>query len=344
MTKPTDLVNDWMTFYSDMGVPHAVLTGKHVDCPLCKKQGGFRTNIKTKPGVYVCKHCTESQYRTPLDFVMRFLKFDTYIEASEFIRKQLGNRVVHPVRNTVAVKTNSSISQSEFDREVGKRKWIWEKFAQPVKVGDPVWKYLTARIPGLQSIPSNIRYLPNAQYWEVVDEKMQMTGEHPAMLVRGFDAEGRCVQLHTTYLTFDGRKANVEHAKKTKTSIGASSYCFRLNPLQADGVLGLTEGIENAVKAEMVFGHPVWPCHSNTVLANFEIPKECLDSITKLIIYADNDGWRPRPGGGVWNPGITKARELADRMRKQKLPSGRYLKVLITYTGKQGDIVDHDFN
>ena len=341
MTKPTDLVSDWMNFYSDIGVAHDFLTGKHVKCPLCDKPDGFRTNIKTKPGAYVCKHCTESRYRTPLDFVMRFLGLDTYREASDFIRKQLGNRIVHPVR-AISPATKPAIVQSEFDKEVRKRQWIWETYSQEVKEGDPVWKYLNRRIPGLKHIPANIRYQPNAQYWDSVDGRMQMTGEYPAMLVRGMDAQGRCVQLHTTYLNFDGQKANVEHAKKTKTSIGSSSFCLRLSPMREDGVLGLTEGIENGVKAEMVFGHPVWPCHSNTVLANFEIPEDCLATITKLIIYADNDGWRQRPGGGVWNPGVSKARELADRMRKVKLPNGRYLKVLILYTSQKGDLVDHN--
>ena len=343
MTKPTDLVSDWMSFYSDIGVHSDILTGNHVDCPLCNEPKGFRTNIKTKPGAYVCKHCTESRYRTALDFVMRFLGLDTYLAASDFIRKQCGNRVVLPKRTSVVATTSQSITEAEFENEVRKRQWIWDKFAQAVTEGDPVWKYLTRRIPGLTKIPSNIRYQPNAQYWEKIDGKMQMTGEHPAMLVRGMDAQGRCVQLHTTYLTFDGQKANVEHPKKTKTSIGSCSFCLRLTPMGEDGVLGLTEGIENGVKAEMIFGHPVWPCHSNTVLANFEIPEIYLATITKLIIYADNDGWRQRPGGGVWNPGITKARELADRMRKVRLPSGRYLKVLISYTGKKGDLVDHNF-
>lgn len=342
MSKPTDLVSDWVSFYGTIGVDAEYLTGKHVDCPLCGEKKGFRTNIRSRPGVYVCKHCTGSQYRTPLDFVMKFLDLATYKDASDFIKKQLGGNVTHQAR-PVNVVAKPAFDPAQFDREVQKREWIWEKCAVPVTEGDPVWKYLHTRIPGISSISSSIRYLPNAQYWEEVDGRMQMTGEHPAMLLKGLDAKGRCVQLHTTYLTYDGTKANVQHPKKTKTSIGSASFCLRLSPMGEDGVLGLTEGIENGVKAEFLFGHAVWPCHSNTVLANFEIPDEYLGKITKLIIYADNDGWRPKPGGGIWNPGVSKARELAERMRQVRLPNGKRLLVLIAYCGKKGDLVDHNF-
>ncbi len=338
--KPTDMVSDWPTFYRNMGVPDAALTGRHAECPLpgCNRIG-FRTAIKSKPGVWVCKHCSSSSYASPLEFIKRFMEFSSYKEAGNFIREQLGG-AAQVVRRPQIQKPSVQDEKLAFEKEVRKRAWIYDKLAFPVTEGDPVWKYLKRRIPDLKKIPSEIRYMPNAQYWEQVDGVMRMLGEFPAMLVRGLDSEDRCVQLHTTYLTYDGQKAPVANPKKTKTSIGSSSFSYRLSDLREDGVLGVAEGIETSAKCENLFDHTVWACHSNTVLANFVLPEWVLHRITKLIIYADNDGWRMRNDNTPWNPGVSKARELADKMRQVVLPSGRKLKVQIAYRARVGDFAD----
>ncbi|MEQ6436318.1 toprim domain-containing protein [Comamonas sp. w2-DMI] len=339
--KPTDLVKDWPTFFRNMGVPEEALTGKHAECPLpgCHWKNGFRTAIKNKPGVWVCAGCSNSAYSNPLEFIKRFNDFSTYAEAANFIRNQLGGTAQVSPRPPVH-KPDPATEKEAFEREVQKRAWIYDKLAIAVTEGDPVWKYLKRRIPELLEIPKEIRYMPKAQYWDKVDGVMKMLGEYPAMLVRGMDSEDRCVQLHTTFLTPDGFKAPVDNPKKVKTSIGSSSFCYRLSDLREDGVLGLAEGIETSTKCAVRFGHTVWACHSNTVLANFVLPEWVLHRLSKVIIYADNDGWRRRPDGTFWNPGVTKARELAERLRKVKLPSGQRLKVQISYTARIGDFVD----
>lgn len=337
MTKPTDLVDDWMWFYSDMGVSSDALTGKHADCPLCNHVNAFRTNIRKKPGVYVCKHCTSSSYATPLDFIKRFMGFSDYFEASNFIREKKQHGYSTAVRPQTLVQPVRE-QDFDFDKEVRKRAWIWEKLARPVTEGDPVWNYLKGRIPNLNEIPKNIRFMPDAQYWD--KETRSMTGIHPAMLVRGFDKEGRCVQLHTTYLTAAGQKADVPNVKKIKTSIGASSFSYPLSELDQGDELALTEGLETGLAVEARFGYPVRACHSNTVLANFELPVDIVSRIRKLHIFADNDGWRVKADGVRWNPGVSKARELAERMRDIRGAEGKRIKVLIHYKSSIGDFAD----
>ncbi|QXW20149.1 toprim domain-containing protein (plasmid) [Comamonas aquatica] len=345
MQKATDLISDWMGFYQSIGVQPEALTGKHSQCPICNSEGSFRTAIRQKPGVWVCSHCTSSSYSSPLEFVRRFCQLSTYKEAAAEIIRRAGC-YVEPVRKEYRQPAPVQFDQSNFEKEVRKRNWIWERLAVEVSENDPVWKYLNFRIPGIESIPKSIRYLPNAEYWDFDEHRRPfLLGVFPAMLVRGFDAKGNCVQLHTTYLTQDGRKADVQNPKKTRTAIaGATSFCFRLSPIDESGVLGLTEGIETALACEHKFKHAVWPCHSNTVLANFEIPESLFDSISKIVIYADNDGWRIKPNGDRWNPGVTKARELAEKLRQVRRPNGQRMRVQICYTSRVGDFADSIIN
>lgn len=339
MTNATNQVQDWVSFYTQIGVDQKALTGRHADCPLCKNEACFRTNIPKRPGVYVCSKCTSSKYTTPLDFVKRFMDFDSYQEAAMFIYDRCSNGVKSPERKT-QVLDSLELSADQFAKETAKRQWVWNTLAVPVSEGDPVWKYLHRRIPGLKRVPQNIRYQPKAQYWEKGDNGPVLMGEFPAMIVRGFNSKGQCVQLHTTFLTDDGKKAEVTNPKKVRTSIGSNSFAMRLSDIGDDGVLGLSEGIETGLAAENRFGHAVWACHSNTVLANFEVPEDLIDKISKLIIYADNDGWRLRQDGTRWNPGVSKARELAEKLRAQRQSSGKRLNVLVAYTSSIGDFAD----
>jgi hypothetical protein len=272
-----------------------------------------------------------------MDFIKRFLSLGDYFEVAGVIRKFLGNGAALPKQSIRP--TSHAPSQLDVDKEIAKRNWIFDKLAKPVVEGDPVWKYLNNRVPGLK-IPESVRYLPNADYWENSDAGPKLIGRFPAMIVRGFDPHDRCVQLHTTYLTYDGAKANVEYPKKTRTSLGVSSYCFRLSQIDETGVLGISEGIETAFAAELRFGHPVWSCHSNTVLANFEIPSSVLSKVSKLIIYSDNDGWRTRQDGTKWNPGLSKARELKQKLGVVRRPDGKVIPILIAYTATIGDFAD----
>jgi putative DNA primase/helicase len=151
------------------------------------------------------------------------------------------------------------------------------------------------------------------------------------MLVRGFDPQGNLVQLHKTFLTRDGHKADVPIAKKTDVGVGCNTFAFELDDPTGD-TLGVSEGVETALGAT-IYRHdvPVWPCGSSGILANFVLPERLRGQVKKLIIYEDND-----PCVEGRRAGQEAGSKLADRCRKQGMKS------MIVRPSKVGhDMADH---
>jgi putative DNA primase/helicase len=57
----------------------------------------------------------------------------------------------------------------------------------------------------------------------------------------------------------------------------------RLAPVGADGVLGVSEGVETAMSAAIIHGVPVWACICAGNMAEFEPP----EAVRKVIIFGD---------------------------------------------------------
>jgi hypothetical protein len=109
------------------------------------------------------------------------------------------------------------------------------------------------------------------------------------MLVRGFDPHGELVQLHKTFLTPDGFKADVPNPKKTDVGVGSNSFALRMgDPTQ--GELGICEGIETGLASMLLRpGIPVWACHSAGILANFVVPDHLRGVVKRVLIFSDCD-------------------------------------------------------
>jgi hypothetical protein len=109
------------------------------------------------------------------------------------------------------------------------------------------------------------------------------------------------VSIHRTFLTADGSKASVPTPKKlTKAAGPISGGCIPLMQPNADGVLGVSEGIENAFAARIASGLPCIAAYSAGALAAFHWP----DRARRLVIWADHD-----------KAGIEAAAKLAERAR-----------------------------
>src|SRR5690606_26049379 len=94
------------------------------------------------------------------------------------------------------------------------------------------------------------------------------------------------VTVQATYLQ-NGRKAPVRVPKKTlpgryETINGA---CVRLGSWKPDEALGFAEGVETAISASILHGHPVWATLSTSGMKSVDIP----NGLKRAIIYADND-------------------------------------------------------
>lgn len=296
-----------------------ILNRKHQACPFCGGKDRFRFADKGK-GLWVCSQCTKDKYVGGLEFIRRLFDMHDAKDAARWIHSYYDgdpNASAAPVRREF---NNGPLTEEEKTKRVRKMQSLWD-CSVPVTPGDPVDAYLRRRVTGLQHIPSGIRYLPELAYWERADnpsDRPIKVGVFPAMIIRGFDPMGNLVQIHKTYLTREGCKAPVSHPKKTDVGVGANSFALRIMDVTGDA-LGVSEGVETGLRAGLMHGVPVWPCHSSSVMSNFKIPSDMRNQIRKLYIFGDNDIIKTRPDGSRWNPGRDAARKLADQARAERI-------------------------
>lgn len=180
-------------------------------------------------------------------------------------------------------------SKAERDREQAEQwarnrpriKATWEQ-GHGLVLGDPVTLHLKSRgLGGLWPLPACLRYHPALPYWE----DGEVIGRYPAMLAKFRGPDGRCVAIHQTYLTRDGRKADVHNPKKMSPAAGLlMGGCIPLaDPFER--VLGVAEGIETALCAGAGSGLPVVSTYAANALGAYQWPK----GLRRLVIFADND-------------------------------------------------------
>ena len=189
-------------------------------------------------------------------------------------------------------------------RKAEKASRIWAE-SGPIVTGDPVWTYLRSREIELQEYPQDLRTHAGLDYWEVADAGNPIrTGVFPCMLAVIRNPEGRPAGIHRTWVKPDGSgKAPVQAPKKVLKVRDLRGGSIRLFPPR-DGVLGVTEGIEDSLSAMILWGIPCWACLGTSGLKGFKPP----EGIKTLIVFGDND-----------EPGKKAALELAKRMEAKKM-------------------------
>lgn len=196
-------------------------------------------------------------------------------------------------------------TQSRRDRTAALRKnreridGLWAA-SVPVTEGDPVHTYLRGRGLILATVPEVLRLHPALDYWDFDDNgKAVKRGTYPAMLAAvqgeafpdGPHSPGvlSIVALHRTYLTPEGRKADVPTPKKlTGTTGDMRGASIRLAaPAFIEGAyrLGVAEGIETALAAAEGSGVPTWATVSASGMKSFRWPR----TPHELYVFADND-------------------------------------------------------
>jgi phage/plasmid primase-like uncharacterized protein len=173
-----------------------------------------------------------------------------------------------------------------------------------VTTGDPVAQYLSRRC--LEGAASGaLRLQPSLPYWHGGES----LGTFPAMVAPIVTLGGELVALHRTYLTNDGRKADVPTVKKVTSASGSlRGASIRLH--EAVGpVIGVAEGIETALAASLASGVATVAAYCASALAAY-----CWPSGTRsLVIFADAD-----------RAGYTAAKDL----RARALTAGLRVQVL----------------
>ena len=152
----------------------------------------------------------------------------------------------------------------------------------PPMPGDPCALYLARRGFGaVWPLPAALRLHPALPYWHGPER----LGMFAAMVAPIVAPDGRTVALHRTYLTADGRKADVPSPKKLTGAAGPlAGACIPLAK-PARGVVGIAEGIETALAAWCASAVPTVASYCAGNLAAWRWPP----GVRRLVIFADAD-------------------------------------------------------
>lgn len=243
----------WPEIWTQLfGIPAAVLNGRHHPCPGCGGDDRFRVNTKRiEHGVWFCG----GEAKGGLDLCMHVsgLGFrDVAAKIEELVGKDDSPREV--------VRTATDIAMSK---------------ARPLTRS----KYLESR--GITRIPHGLLGVPSLE----CRDGGEVLGSYPA-IIAPLIRNQKIVTVQATYLQ-GGKKAPVRVPKKTlpgryETINGAA---VQLGEWSQPSVLGFAEGVETALSAMQMFGHPVWATLSTAGMRSVDWPT----TLERAVIYADND-------------------------------------------------------
>jgi len=299
----------WEIILPALGVQGQFLRRQHGPCPACGGRDRFRFDDKNGSGSFYCSHCGAGDGFKLIQLVYDFGTRESLKLVAGALGMDRGPVNLPPIAN------KSAASDSADDNAANRQRYLrrlWNR-SLAVESGDPVDTYLRIiRRLELLAMPSEIRYCEQLEYRE--EEKPDVwvtTGVFPAMIARILSPAGALVGLHRTYLSPDGKKAELKAPRKMLSVYPGATKgaAIRLQP--ASTVLGVAEGIETALACHIGTGLPVWSTISAGGLASLVVPV----IVQELIIFADND----KSGTGE-----KAARALARRM----LAEGRKVKII----------------
>lgn len=153
-------------------------------------------------------------------------------------------------------------------------------------VGTPVETYLRSRgIKGDLSVLDNLRYHPSLYYRESNESP---TLRFPAMVAVIRNSVGKSLTLHRTFLKKDGSgKADVSRQKMMMKQPASLTGAYIQIDAPVDTphgkLIGITEGIENALSIREATGCPMWCGISDRIMEKVAFP----DDVKHIVIFAD---------------------------------------------------------
>jgi putative DNA primase/helicase len=278
MSEARDIAKGhWREILPALGLDTRFLQNRHGPCPICGGDDRFRFDDQFQLGGYICSQCGAGDGFT-LAGKITGLSFN---ELAERIRQMLGH-------------SNEYQGPSGDMEEIRQREKMMHLWKQSIQIADvsPVAKYLRARLGG-----GSIRYDFLREAVSVFHPKDG--NSYPAMIAKVAGYNDRAVNVHITYLTRSGTKADVEPPKRVMAGKLPDGCAIRLMP--AAEIMGVAEGIESAISASLLFDMPVWACVNGGLLAKWRPP----DIAHEIIVFGDND---------LNYTGQAKAYELANRL------------------------------
>lgn len=255
----------WHGILGTLGVAASHLTGKHGPCPMCGGKDRFRFDNKDGKGTFYCSGCGAGD---GVKLAMQFLGLE-FKEAAAEIEKYIGSAAL-------ALENRNGLTPEE-KRAALDRLW---RGSVEIRHDDPVARFLSLRGLGGR-YPDALRYSART--------KLADDGSfRPAMLAALVDIDGVPVNIHRTFLTLDGRKAEVGQPRRMMPGTFPDGAAIRL--ATHGHVLGIAEGIETALAATVLFGIPCWSAVNSTGLEKWIAPP----GVSEIVVFGDND---PKYGG-----------------------------------------------
>jgi putative DNA primase/helicase len=237
---------------------------KHGPCPICGGSDRYRYDNKRNDGDWFCNHCGVGDGFRLLQEALGI----NFAAAAKRVDQVVNNIEAEPFKPEVDIETRRRRMNA-----------MWLQADSPEIVAG----YLRFRgIPReILEKAGDLRGHHALSHFGN-DDKMS---RHPAMLALIRNAKGVPVSIHRTYLITgaDGSAATTDKKimPPTETITGG---CVRLG--EPDDTLVLAEGIETALAAWAITGHPAWATISAHGLAEFKsIPRH----VKRVIVAGDND-------------------------------------------------------
>lgn len=250
----------WAGLLPMLGVDSKFLSPKQGPCPICGGKTRFRFDDKEGRGTWICNSCGAGDGAA---LAMKVAGIDF---------RELAERL-DPIIGEVQPKAAKPDRSAEDCRASLNRLW---RTAAKVRLDDPVGRYLRNRV-GLASVPDCLRTVARLKYLD------DTPSWHPAMVAMVRGADDRPATLHRTYLTADGRKADVPAPRRLMPGTippGAAVWLF-----DPGSTLGIAEGIETALAAASLCAVPVWAALDAGMMAKWEPPAEARE----IIVFGDAD-------------------------------------------------------
>ena len=163
--------------------------------------------------------------------------------------------------------------------------------------GTPADTYLAARgLSGLSASPA-LRFREDTPHPE--------GGRLPALIALVSDVSSAPISVHRTFITRDGRKADVEPAKASLGPVWGGA--IRLASTAEGGTVVIGEGIESSASAGRLMGLPAWAAISAGNLAKgVLLPPKAV----RMVIAADPDEAGREAARQAWLRWIDEGRSV----------------------------------
>ena len=262
MDKTADLARGrWRSILTFLGISERFLKREHGPCPVCGGEDRFRFDDKEGNGTYYCNSCGPGNGFTLLQ---NFHRWDFATAAAE-VDNVVGNSKME----------NTPKEKSEKEKVADIQRVLRESKA--LQVGDPAWEYLDSRCGVLDpSRVLDLRYHPGLYHPEAGTKL-------PCMLAIMRYADGTGSTVHRTFLTPEGRKANVQTVRRLMPGKPIPGSAVRLGgPWHT---VCLAEGIETALCASKRMEVPSFAAISAEGMKSWVPP----EYVRTVLVMGDND-------------------------------------------------------